>query len=440
MYDPARFASIGGLTLEGEIDLRPYIQLLLRRWLWIVGAAVLAALVALAVTAFATPVFEATSLVVITEPRQIVEFDPRFRATDESQPLSAFPELATSDELLESLLVQMESSHNVSSLEELRGLLEARPGGDPSLIRLSVRHQEPRVAAEIANAWAELFVIRANQIYGNQGEAQARFFESQLERTENELQAAEAALVAFQSLNRTEIISNTLSFYNQSQVDYLAAQRTLSSLAQDVQTLRNQLAEQPANTEVSLAGQLASLSLQLQVLNVQFQGETAAPLQFQINGLESFQGASSSEQLAFLDNLREILEAKLAQVALSLDELEPEILELQAQRQELEAESARLILNRTVAEETYLTLARKVDEERILAQDSSRGVRLASHATMPVNPVGPRAVPFIFVAGAIGLVLAIFVVFAVDWWYTPVLDDEQLEKRGIASESPATIT
>ncbi len=36
--------------LEEEIDLRPYIEALLRNWKWIIGAAILAALVALGAT------------------------------------------------------------------------------------------------------------------------------------------------------------------------------------------------------------------------------------------------------------------------------------------------------------------------------------------------------------------------------------------------------
>ena len=79
--------------MEDEIDLRPYFEAIIRNWLWIVGAVVLAAAVAYGVSSLLPPTYEATALVAITEARDVVQFDPRFSTVDEAHPLRAYPEL-----------------------------------------------------------------------------------------------------------------------------------------------------------------------------------------------------------------------------------------------------------------------------------------------------------------------------------------------------------
>ena len=84
--------------MEEEIDLRPYIEALISKWYWIVGAAVVAGIVAFIVSSMLPPSYEATALVAVTQPTEIVEFDARIRSVDETQPLKAYPEIAMSDE------------------------------------------------------------------------------------------------------------------------------------------------------------------------------------------------------------------------------------------------------------------------------------------------------------------------------------------------------
>jgi uncharacterized protein involved in exopolysaccharide biosynthesis len=97
-------------------------------------------------------------------------------------------------------------------------------------------------------------------------------------------------------------------------------------------------------------------------------------------------------------------------------ELDPQILTLQQRLQESQAEEDRLTRARDVARETYITVARKVEEVRIAADDASGEVRLASQAAAPQTPVAPRKMLNTAVAGALGLVLGVFGAFAVEWW------------------------
>src|SRR3972149_5275591 len=147
--------------MEDEIDLRKYFDVLVRRWKWVVAFAVIAAGAVLIVSSIVPPTYEATALVAVTRPRYQLQFDPRIETVPESQqPYRAFPELAVSDDLLLRVLDQVNGAlkANERDLAVFREKVSARAGADPSLVRLSVTDQDPRLAQTVANTWAELYV------------------------------------------------------------------------------------------------------------------------------------------------------------------------------------------------------------------------------------------------------------------------------------------
>src|SRR5687768_10655713 len=130
------------------------------------------------------PTYEAAALVAVTEPRYLLQFDPRFQTVNDIQPAAqAYPELAVSDDVLSELLAGVTPRPaNIETLGQLRKIVTAEPGADPSLVRLVVRSQDAEEAARLANTWAELFVVRADKLYSGQTEDQVSFFEGQLEQ------------------------------------------------------------------------------------------------------------------------------------------------------------------------------------------------------------------------------------------------------------------
>lgn len=397
--------------VEDEIDLRPYIEALIKHWYWIMGTAVLAAILAFIVTSFVPPTYQATALVAVVPPHDVLQFDARIREITVNQPLRAFPQLALSDHVLQRLREQQPVA-DVGTIQDLRRHLEAEVGEDASIIQLRATAQDPVQAAALVNGWAAIFVEWTNDIYTGQGGRQAAFFEEQLLVTEVELRAAEEALVAFQAVNRMDIISNTLAVYANTQAEYLVGQRRHNQLMQQVQELRDQLAVSGNTQPVTLADQLTALSLQLQTFGV----ETAVPLQLQVNEGAILTGAGRNEQLAFLDNLLAALTTQVGQTEAELAALEPTILELQQQRQSAETEHNRLIRNRFVAEETYMALAHKVEEERITSQDRNSGVRLASEAAVPTKPESKHRLLNTAVAGLLAFLILVAAILFSEWW------------------------
>lgn len=412
--------------MDDEIDLRPYIQAVMSRWYWVVGLTILAAVAAYLITRLITPTYEATSLVAITEARERVQFDPRFQAINENNPLEAYPELALSDAVVASLIEQVQLP-GVDTTKQMRSHLAARSGNDPSLLRFTATYTNPQMAAQLSAAWAELFVTYANDLYSDQGGEQLRIFGEQLVLAEEELAVAEQALIEFQGGSRLAIAQNELQALIEAQALSLSDRRSLGALLQSVQGLQNQLAEQSGAT-VSAGDQLAALILQLKSFglnNSRFSSSSEAgvtsreeqlPVQLQLDLETALVSDNRADLVASLGDLTRTLGTLSAQVEDDLEALEPEILRLQGMVQELEVAQERLTRNRDVAAETTTALAYKVEEERITTQDTSSGVRLASGAAAPSDPANPQTGLIVIVAALLGFLLSIFLILVTAWW------------------------
>jgi uncharacterized protein involved in exopolysaccharide biosynthesis len=136
----------------------------------------------------------------------------------------------------------------------------------------------------------------------------------------------------------------------------------------------------------------------------------------QIDSAGSFSNQSVAEQIEFLEGLVRALQSKATEINARLTELEPEILALQERYEQASNEANRLSRARDLAQETYLTLARKLEEARIGAQEANGTLYLASYAAVPARPVAPRRLFNTAVAGMLGLMIGVLLAFAIEFW------------------------
>ena len=406
--------------METEFDLRPYIDAIIKHWYWIVGSVIMAGLVAFGISSLLPARYTATALVAVTVPQDLTlasltadTLAPNFTTQNESLSyLHALPELTMGDQLLEELLLTIDPPlEDISSIEELRKIVEAKPGSDPVILRLAVTHHNPKTAAQIANHWATLYVPWANEIFGLAGQDQVVFWQTQLVKNQTALENNEQALIEFEANNRAPILRNNLVYLTKRQSDLLTQQNLLQPLIQDLEALKSQIKSQPNNTAVSFAHQLTALNLQLRAFGV----ENNNALQLQIDTNTDLTTADVSEQLVFLNELENTTISRLSQIESELEQLEPQILQMQQQLQEVETEKNRLNRNYTEAEESYSAIARKVETERLSAEDTTSGVRLASRATIPANPVHPKKLQNTVVSMMLVAILSTSIILLVAW-------------------------
>jgi len=403
--------------MDETIDLRPYVDALLRRR-WVILAATLGGVVLAIAFYFLQNTYQATALVVISEPTEQVQFDPRITdITDLGVLLHAYPELATSDSVLTSLLTKAQeyTGGEVQTMTQLREILKVEVGADPRLMRLIVRDRSPQVAADLANLWSNILVTAVDEIYNNPG-GNADFYNAQMAQTSGQLAGAEQALVAFQSDSRMGIVDNELASLAALQASYLADQRQLSMAVDDIRALRQQI-EAGSGDTISWADQLTALMLQLDVYEMAQPTPVAgSDIQLQLDTQTNLTTATRQEQLQQLDQLAQAAETSRAAIDLRLAELEPQIFALQTEKQDIFNQFETLTRNHDLIKETYQTLARKIDEERISSAGPGTQVQIASAAAVPEEPERTSLVLSLLLGGVVGFLLGTGAILLRTWW------------------------
>ena len=400
--------------MEDEMDLRVYINVLMRHWRLIAAVTLLAGVVALGVSFVSPAKYQATAMVLVTRPLYQFQFSPAINSnTQQSLTGKAALDLATSDALLQQLLLQVGDrlSADERNLFALREMLKAKTGGDPAIVNLSVTSRDAQRVAHVANTWGDLYVRQVNDLYGKSAD-QLRFFEGQLAQAKNDLNAAEQALVEFQKRNDLAILQAQLSAKQSALGNYLGMNESLVLLQQNVKNLQDQLARRPADSPSSLGDDLAQLMIQVSALSAQ---SSSLPIQLQMPSTGSLSDRTVGQQAAYLADLAKTIESRQAEAKKQAEALPIEIRALQGQIQETSTEAARLTRQLDLAQTVYTTLAQKVKETQISAQDASGSVRLAGSAVVPERPMSRKLLTNTALALVFGLLVVVGGVFA--WEY-----------------------
>ncbi len=398
--------------MEETVDLRPYLAAL-GRYLWLIGGAVVLAIVIAVAIYLTSNDYEAIALLTVPEPTEQLQFDARITTTMRSmQNLTVYPELAKSSDLLNRVLAHAIelTDGRIATLAQVRDMTTLTTSADNRLVRLVVTDEDPEVAAALANIWAEEFVITIETLFGRGGVA---YFDDQLQQASQELRAADDALVAFQTTNRQGIVDNELMALTDRQRALLADESRYRRVLADIQLLRRQL-ENNTTDVVTLSDQLSALTVQLRAYETT-QATPVAP-QFQINIGADAQLSTTlrAELLQQLEALRVSVEAALTDNQTQLESLAAPIFALQTEKQQLFNQGERLLSAQEVAQETHVIVARKIDEERVAAGETL--ARVAGHAVVPDKPARPNVLALVSLLSLAALIPSILLVLFLTWW------------------------
>jgi len=393
--------------MEEEIDLRQYINVLIRYWYWIAGLALAAAVVAFAVSSFLPPTYEATSLVIVIRPRYQFQFDQRVQNTplDVTQLARSYQIIATSDDLLLSVA---KAASRPESPQDLNKMFSVEAGGDPNLIKLTVRSRDPQEAAGLANVWAEKLAAYLNQVYGrNDGTV----FEKQTADAKAALEQADLALATFRQKyglgfsDSDKTLDLGIARELQAKTDLLTQYETQTDrTARLLQEARTLAARADSTTSPAIVAGLLADMLQLGLMDK----ESSLPAQINLGGLDA---------RASLSALITALEAKQSSADEAIARLRAEVEALQSELADRQRELDQLLRDRQVAQNTYLTLSNKFQEAGIQAQDGTGdAAQVGSRASVPSEPASSRRLFNTAVAGVLGLMAGVLGVFFVEYW------------------------
>ncbi len=432
--------------MEEEIDLRQYINVLIRRWYWIIGAVLAAAAVAFVVSSFLSPTYEAASLVVVTQPRYLFQFDQRVKNVpfDPAQLTRGYQAIATNDDLLLSIAKAANPPLPLDqgSIDELKKIFIVDTSSDTTVIRLVVRFRDSQQAASLANLWAEQLAAYLNQVYGTTNDAP--IFEKQTAEAKTALDRADVALADFRrkygmgfsegSLSSSTSSVNSVnsgssgssgSLVSLGSLGIARQLRAKTELLTQYQTQADRTTRllQEARTVTTRADSTTSpaivAGLLADMLNLGLMDKgSSLPAQISLSGLDA---------QASLSALTVALEAKQNSTTEAITRLQAEVEALQSELADRQRELDQLVRDRQVAQDTYLTLSNKFQEASIQAQDRTGDVvQVGSRAAVPQEPASPRKLLNTAVAGALGLMIGVFIAFFAEYW-----------RQGIPEAAPA---
>jgi len=139
------------------------------------------------------------------------------------------------------------------------------------------------------------------------------------------------------------------------------------------------------------------------------------PIQLQLPSAGNLSNKTTSQQVAYLSELARTIEARLVEIKKRSNAMPKNILTLQEQIQKISTEGAQLNRQRDLVQSVFTSLAQKSGETRIISQESSGRVRIASHAAIPEMPLGGR-LQKTAIALFKGLFLSVFGVFIYEFF------------------------
>lgn len=387
-----------------EIDLRPYIEVLLKYKYWIGGLAIMAAVLAFIVTSLIPPKYQATTLIIASKPRYELEFDTRSQNNLNTAieilvqtQYRTYPVLATSGQLLQQLADEVDQP-----VAELQKNLVAELQTRTNLLALQVTGPEPVTAAAVANRWAELFIEKTNALYGNSAELEE--YREQQQSITQTLAEADAALVRFRAENGfgfqgngnadLGLMGRRLAGRNNLLADYETELVRLKQMGREIELL--------AQTTTSDTAPVVTAGLLAEMINHGVVDE-AQPGQIRLEALEP------ATALAALD---QAIQARISAVETEMEPLRTEITTLQAELAARQQTLEQLVRDRNVKAEAYGLIARKVQE----VQMNSGEVRLASAAAATVEALPRDRLRNTAIAGVLALMAGAFGAFAIEWW------------------------
>jgi len=404
--------------MEEEIDLREYIDVIIRRWKWIAGIT-LAAVVTAAIVSFVllAPVYEAKAGVVIVKSRSEIAFEPKYLTLTEEDIASrrkALEALVRSNSVAAEVIAKLGSTLEPEEQEAgtLPDIVETESNGD--LISIKVKGEDPKKIAAIANAWGEAYEKYVNGLYGGRTQL-PEDIQAQVVEAESSYKKAQETLARFTGDNQIDALTREIGARQNTLADYYTTKQQLDRLIADASALREQSRQQTSSSPPGTGNGLSIMLLQASAFTLLSPG---LPVQLQLAfdekaGLES----SAEEQIQNLDALLAVLEARREEVQSLIGEgtLQQEILQLQEQLERERARKQELTSARDLAWETYDTLARKEAEVGVASQVTDTEVRFAVTAVEPKKPVAPKKMLNIAIAGVLGLMVGVFGAFFIEF-------------------------
>src|SRR5680860_454019 len=193
---------------EEEIDLREYINVLLKRKGIIILIFLIAVITAAIVSYFIIePVYQANTVIAVSK--------PKIGNSIISEPsLEDYKNLITDNALEEELIQKL--SLNKPPLEltpyDLEQMLTVELPKGTNLIKMNLQASEPKLTKDIINTWAALFVEKNKKFYSDEVKMAKTDIEEKLKLAEQDFFEIEEKLMKFNETDNVEMLEKEVVY------------------------------------------------------------------------------------------------------------------------------------------------------------------------------------------------------------------------------------
>ena len=200
---------------EEEIDLREYINVLLKRKGIIILIFLIAVITAALVSYFyLKPVYEASTILMISKPKYQVELEPKIQTqiTPEIS-LATYETLIKDREIEEEVIKKLNLGQPPYELtpDNLQGMITIESLKNTNLIKMSLQSGDPKLTKDIANVWADLFVEKNKDLHLRESKESQVFIEDQLKISKQNLYKIEESIREFNEINKIDAMDKEIT-------------------------------------------------------------------------------------------------------------------------------------------------------------------------------------------------------------------------------------
>jgi capsular polysaccharide biosynthesis protein len=434
-------------TNENDLDLRPFILAVIRKWWLILLLIIIAAAGAYLFSIQKSDTYQATNTILLTRSRSVLSLAEQFPTVTENPDrrsrIEAILAIARSDAIALATYNALDDDQLPEEFDwvKLRGKVEVVASGDAVLVTASINN--PDLAAEIANVWAEEAVQAINLAYS--GEQSIEEIQSQLIVAQRDYDSAQVNLEAFVQSNQIaasdiqikegkELYSHLTENHYSEIIFYSDRIQAMDELIVQSEGLKKQLEGGNASSAGDVGDALAVLKIRAEGMNLSSMAMDTDQLPVSTYALQfsNFDVIvdTSVNYVADLETIIQLArdEKEKAETILSnmaggiyieedslLEQVNIQILEAETQLLSEQTQIEELISERDLAWQAYQALAQK-ETELISGAQTSSMFTIASSAIPPENPVSQGAERNALLAGAVGLALGVFLALVFEWW------------------------
>ena len=428
---------------DDEIDLRAYAEILWRARYRVAAVTLGAALAAFGVSRWVVPpVYESSVLLVVAQPPSAGD-EPASRAPVQTLALgpAGYREMVASDAFQE-LLRNRLGAAGPGSGPSLPVRVRARLVPQTSLLELTAEAPTPQQAAKWADEAARLLVDEDRRVSQARMEQSLAHLQQDVQAARQRLQEAQRRFEEF-TMQATPL--ERLQSARWEKLNRISSQEArladlevqIAAESARLEALREQLRQQPRVVTLQLAADGADAT-QLPATPSPATGragtgdllarEAINPVYVELQRQVALQEAT----LAALRAEREQLQRSLAGLTQEVRQLNADLVQAQAAYEAMnrEVEAARRAYESVVAEyeAQQAELARRLDQVPLTP---------LRPATVPRSPARPRPLLNAAVAGLLGAMGSVFVVFVAEFWKPPAGEiGRAVAEQGVGGPAP----